>query len=58
MTDQYAEKKRWVLSFGLKEETEDERLTERKRVPDRRSDVLKGSPVPLDHPRNVKYPST
>ena len=30
-TDQYAEKKRWVFSFDLKEESEDECLTERGR---------------------------
>ena len=29
MTDQYAEEKRWALSFDLKEESEDECLTER-----------------------------
>ena len=28
-TDQHAEKKRWVLSFDLKEESEDECLTQR-----------------------------
>ena len=27
MTDQYAEEKRWVFSFALKEESEDECLT-------------------------------
>ena len=31
MTDQYAEEKRWVFSFALKEESEDECLTERGR---------------------------
>ena len=31
MTDQYAEEKRWVFSFDLKEESEDECLTERGR---------------------------
>ena len=36
--------KRWVLSFDLKEESEDECLTERKRVPDHWSDALKSSP--------------
>ena len=30
-TDKYAEKKRWVFSFDLKEESEDECLTERGR---------------------------
>ena len=30
-TDQYAEEKRWVFSFDLKEEIEDECLTERGR---------------------------
>ena len=30
-TDQYAEEKRWVCSFDLKEENEDECLTERGR---------------------------
>ena len=30
-TDQYAEEKRWVFSFDLKEESEDECLTERSR---------------------------
>ena len=30
-TDQYAEEKRWVFSFDLKEESEDECLTERGR---------------------------
>ena len=28
MTDQYAEEKRWVFSFDLKDESEDECLTE------------------------------
>ena len=28
MTDQYAEKNRWVFSFDLKEESEDECLAE------------------------------
>ena len=44
-TDQHAEEKRWVSSFDLKKESEDKCLTERegKRVPDHRSDVLKGS---------------
>ena len=31
MTDQYAEEKRLAFSFDLKEESEDERLTERGR---------------------------
>ena len=31
MTDQYAEKKRWVFSFDFKKESEDECLTERGR---------------------------
>ena len=31
MTDQYAEEKRWVFSFDVKEESEDECLTERGR---------------------------
>ena len=31
MTDQYAEEKRWVFSFDLKEESEDVCLTERGR---------------------------
>ena len=39
-TAQYAEEQRWVFSSDLKEESEDESLT---RVPDHRSDVLKGS---------------
>ena len=53
-TDQYAEEK--VFSFDLKEESEDEG---RKRVPDHRSDVLKGS-LPQGPPprlRNTEYPS-
>ena len=29
--DQYAEEKRWVFSFDLKEESEDDCLTERRR---------------------------
>ena len=33
----------WVFSFDLKEESEDECLTEGGKVPDHRSDVLKGS---------------
>jgi len=41
--DQYAEEKRWVFSFDLKKGSEDECLTERKGVPEHRSDVLKGS---------------
>ena len=31
MTDQYAEEKRWVFSFGLKEESERACLTEREK---------------------------
>ena len=45
MTDQYAEEKRWALSFDLKEESEDECLTERGREfqSTARASVLKGS---------------
>ena len=42
-TNQYAEEKRWVLSFDLKEESEEDCLTEGGRVPGHRSDVFKGS---------------
>ena len=60
-TDQHAVEKRWVFSFDLKEESEDERLTERKRVPDDRSDVLKGSLspgsfCPLEEHRRSEFP--
>ena len=41
MTDQYAGEKRWVFSFDSNEETEETYPTERKRVPDERSEVLK-----------------
>ena len=34
-TDQYAEEKRWVFSFGLKEDSEDECLRERERERER-----------------------
>ena len=44
MTDQYAEEKRWVFSFDLKEESEDKMPDrDRKGVPEYRSNVLKGS---------------
>ena len=42
MTDQYAEEKRWVFSFGLKEESERACLTERekkKKITDYRSGI-------------------
>ena len=42
----------WVFSFDLKEESEDECLTERGKVPDHRSDVLKGSPLGSSCPSN------
>ena len=59
MTAQYAEEKRWVFSFDLKEEWRWMPDRERKRVPDQRSDVLKGSlpQGPTAHPRNTAYPS-
>ena len=44
ITDQYAEEKRWVFSFDLREcrQMPDR---DRKRVPDHRSNVLRGSKV-------------
>ena len=56
--DQYAEEKRWVFSFDLKDWRRMPNR-ERKRVPDHRSDVLKG-PLPQGppaHARNTEYPS-
>ena len=44
-TNQYAEQKRWVISFDLRESREIP-VRERKRVPDDRSYVSKGSPPP------------
>ena len=44
-TNQYAEQKRWVISFDLREAREIP-VRERKRVPDDRSYVSKGSPPP------------
>ena len=41
MTDKYVEEKRWVFRFDLKIESEEECLTERKRVPDDRSQMKK-----------------
>ena len=53
MANQYAEEKRCFFSFDLKEESEDEG---RKRVPDHRSDVLKGFlPQGPPRPRNTVY---
>ena len=57
-TDQYAEEKRWVFNFVLKEESEDE---ERKGVPEHTSNALKGSlpQGPPAHPRRherCEYP--
>ena len=48
-----------VFRFDLKEENEEDCLIVRKRVPDHRSDVVKGS-LPQDpsaHPRNTEDPS-
>jgi len=54
-TDQYAREKRWVFSFDLKEESEDECLTDRGRVSEHGSDVLKESlsQGPSAHPRSI-----
>ena len=60
MTDQYSDEKRCVFSFDLKEESENECLTvRRKRVPDHRSYVLKGflPQGPSAHPRSTEDPS-
>ena len=57
---QFAEEKGRIFSFDLKEESEEECLTERKRVSDHRSDGSKGSlpqPGPPAHPRNTEYPN-
>ena len=55
MTNQHAEEKRWVFSFDLREWW---RMPdwERKRVPDYRSEVLKGflPQGPPAHPRNAE----
>ena len=58
-TNHYAKEKSWVFSFDLREESEEKcpKERERKRVPDPRSDELKGSLPhgPLAHPRNTEY---
>ena len=57
-TDQYDKEKRWVFSFDLKEESEDECLTEREREFQSTGPMywLKGSlpQGPSTHPRNTE----
>ena len=55
---QISMQKRWFFSFDLKEESEDECLTDREDSSDHRSDVLKGAlPRGPAHPRNSGDPS-
>ena len=51
-TNPYAGEKRWVFSFDIKEQCEEECPTETGRVLDHRSDVFKRSALP----RNTEYP--
>ena len=55
-TDQYAEEKRWVFTFDIKEESEGECQTDGGReFENHRSILFKGS-LPQGPPRNMEYP--